>query len=79
MDNYIRHLELQRNGLRGNLTRLLQKSDKNYLKKGTNPNFNKEQETRQRIKNLNNKLEFLTKLREELIKNEIQDKKNRKR
>lgn len=79
IDKYIRHLELQKSGLKGKLTKILKKSDKNYLKKGLDPDFRFHFETRQKIKEINNKLDFLKKLREELIKNEMQDKKSRQR
>lgn len=77
IDKYIKHLELQKSGLKTKLTKVLKKSDKNYLKRGLNPNFQFQSETRQKIKEINNKLGFLKKLREELIKNEMQDQKNR--
>ncbi len=79
IDSYIRHLELQKSGLKCKLTKILKKSDKNYLKKGLDPDFHFYNETRQKIKEINNKLDFLKKLREELIKNEMQDKKNKRR
>lgn len=81
IDNYIRHLELQRKGLKERHTQLLRITDKKYfkvgLKKRLDVNFDETQEIRQNIRELNKKIKFLTNLREELIKNEMQDQKNK--
>lgn len=87
IDNYIRHLELQRKGLKEKHNNLQGASDitfseKGYtctLKKRLDPNFKEITETRHNIKELNNKLEFLTKLRKELINNEVQNQTNKQR
>lgn len=79
IDSYIRHLELQKKGLTSKATSYLKDGDKKYLKEKEDPHFYELQETREKIKQVNSKLDFLRNLRKELLNNEMQDQKNRKR
>ena len=76
IDNYIRHLELQRKGLKTKYNEMQNTGD-TRIKVGLDPLFHKRMKTREQVKEINNKLDFLKNLREELIKNEVQDKKSR--
>lgn len=76
IDNYIRHLELQRKGLKTKYNDMEKAADKN-LRTGIDPLFDEKTKARNKIKEINNKLEFLTSLRKELINNEMQNQKNR--
>jgi hypothetical protein len=81
IDDYIRHLELQRKGLRAKYIEFQRETDRNYnklgLKKGLDPKFEETAIVRNNIKEINNKLEFLNNLRMELINNEMQNQKNK--
>ena len=77
IDNYIRHLELQRKGLNERKTNLLRDSDKQVMKKGYDPNYIQITETGNKIRETSNKIKFLTELRKELINNEVHNKKTK--
>jgi DNA-dependent RNA polymerase auxiliary subunit epsilon len=76
IDKYIRHLELQKKGLKTKYNNMQDLCDKR-TKTGLDPLFEERTETRNKIKETNNKLEFLTNLRRELINNEMQNQKSR--
>lgn len=76
IDNYIRHLELQKQGLKTKYIDMEMAADKN-LKTGLDPLFNEKTETRNKVKEINNKLDFLNKLRKEMKNNEMQNQKSR--
>ena len=76
IDSYIRHLELQRKGLKTKYNNMENAVDKD-LKTGLDPLFKEKTETRNKVKEINNKLDFLNNLRKELINNEMQDQKKR--
>lgn len=68
IDNYITHLELRRKALRKKCTDLLLASDKIKLKKNTiDPNFDEINKLRNEIREINNKLVFLLKLKKGVI------------
>jgi len=57
----------------------LKGEDKVFLIKKLDPHFFELQETRVKIKQIENKLDFLKNLREAIINNELQNKKNKNR
>lgn len=78
IDNYIRHLELQRKGLKTKYNDMEKAADKD-LRTGIDPLFEEKTETRNKIKETNKKLVFLNNLRKELIKNEMQNQESKQR
>lgn len=76
IDNYIRHLELQKRGLKTKYNNMQNTGD-TRIKVGLDPLFDKRLETREQIKETSDKLEFLRNLRKELINNEMQNQKSR--
>lgn len=78
IDSYIRHLELQRKGLKSKY-RKMQSTGDTRIELGLDPLFEEKTETRNKVKETNDKLMFLTNLKKELINNEVQNKKNKQR
>lgn len=77
IDSYIRHLELQRKGLKEKYNDI--QSSKTHFVKGTDVSYEKLQEIRKTHKETTNKLKFLMNLKKELINSEVQDKENKQR
>lgn len=77
IDNYIRHLELQRKGLREKYNDI--QNSKTQFIKGTDVSYEKLQQIRKTHKEATNKLKFLLNLKKELINSEMQDKENKQR
>lgn len=78
IDNYIRHLELQRNGLKMKLISISKEEEKAYLTKKLVPHFFEFQEIRTKIEKIDSKLNFLRNLRNAMISNELQNRKSKR-
>ena len=79
IDDYIRHLELQRKGLKEKYNKLQGASDKTFFVNRLDPNFGAIKETRVKVREVNDKLTFLRNLRKEIMNYEVQNQTNRKR
>ena len=78
IDNYIRHLELQRNGLKMKLISISKEEEKAYLTKKLDHQIFDFEETRTKIEQIDSKLDFLKNLRKAIINNELQNRKSKK-
>lgn len=77
IDNYIRHLELQRKGLREKYNDI--QNSKTQFIKGTDVSYEELQSIRNKHRDTTNRLKFLLNLKKEIINSEIQDKEVKQR
>ena len=78
IDNYIKGLRLEITDLKKKKNEYLKTIDKNFSRKKDHcPEFDKVMIAKEKIYDAESKLDFVFKLREEIRKNEMQNKKSR--
>lgn len=77
IDGHIKKLRLKSMGLRRKRDKLFDLTFENKYKEKNNPYYETLKEARSNLKNNEEEIEFLIRLRRELGKNEMQDKKKR--